>query len=76
MAAAISPKSLKGPVLLGPGGKPVVKLFLFAPADAYDFISQDEATNTMQKFAQLDVFTMSSAELPKGDLAGGVASLP
>lgn len=71
VAGALSLKTLKRPVLIGPGGKPVVKLFLFAPAEAYDMISQDEATNTMQKFAQLDVFTIASSELPKGRLACG-----
>lgn len=27
-------------MLLGPGGNPVVKLFIFAPAECYDFVSQ------------------------------------
>ena len=32
------------PRLLGPNGKPIVKLFVFAPRDAYEFICQDTET--------------------------------
>ena len=31
---------LQEPVLLGPSGKPVVKMFVFAPSQYYDFVSQ------------------------------------
>lgn len=40
MAAPVGTDRLKAPVLLGPGGNPVVKLFIFAPAECYDFVSQ------------------------------------
>ena len=40
VAAPVGTERLKSPVLLGPGGKPAVKLFIFAPAQCYDFVSQ------------------------------------
>lgn len=40
VAAPVGTDRLEAPVLLGPGGKPAVKLFIFAPAECYDFVSQ------------------------------------
>ena len=71
VAAPLDAASLVGPVLLGPTGKPVVKLFLFAPAEHYDLIAQDEAANTTQRFSQLDPFTAQSQHLPAGQHSAG-----
>lgn len=64
VAAPLNKDSLKGPVLIGPGGNPVVKLFIFAPAEYYDLIAQDEATNATQRFCHLDLFTAKAEHLP------------
>jgi hypothetical protein len=44
VAANIGKDRLKGPVLLGPSGRPVVKMFVFAPAQFYDLMSQVQKT--------------------------------
>jgi hypothetical protein len=71
VAAPLAEASLVEPVLRGPSGRPVVKIFLFAPAEAYDFISQDDVADATHKFAQLDPFTAASSHLPAGRLASG-----
>lgn len=64
------------PVLIGPRGKPVVKLFIFAPADAYDFILQDKQSNKSDIVAGLHLFEAATQSLPSGAAvhAGGDAS--
>jgi len=51
--------------LLGPGGKAVVKLFVFAARDSYDFICQDAETNKTHRFAHLDLFNTPTHWLPE-----------
>lgn len=43
---------------------PIVKVFIFAGKEAYDFITQDEVTNRKGTFAQLDPFNTPSFALP------------
>ena len=57
-------RKLDGPVLLGPNGKPVVKLFIFAEKDAYDFIIQDIESNKTSRFNHLHLFDTHSSCLP------------
>lgn len=71
VATPVDERRLTAPVLRGPTGKPVVKLFLFAPAESYDLIAQDEVANATQKFAHLDPFTTPSSGLPSGAAAAG-----
>jgi hypothetical protein len=71
VAAPLDGSSLKGPILRGPSGKPVVKLFIFAPPEYYDVIAQDEVANVTHNFSQLDLFNTDSAHLPKGLYATG-----
>lgn len=40
VAARVGTERLREPVLLGLTGKPVVKMFVFAPSQCYDFTSQ------------------------------------
>jgi hypothetical protein len=40
VAANVGTERLHRPVLLGPSGKPIVKMFVFAPSEFYDFVSQ------------------------------------
>lgn len=47
VAANVGTERLHGPVLLGPSGKPVVKMFVFAPSQYYDFISQVSYLNVV-----------------------------
>lgn len=54
----------KPPVLLGPGGKPAIKIFIFAPKEAYDLIAQDEVANNSGCFAGLHLFSTPSKYLP------------
>lgn len=49
---------------VGPSGKPIVKLFLFAEVDDYDFVFQDEETNATGRVAALDPFRTPAAALP------------
>lgn len=51
-------------MLLGPSGKPIVKLFIFAPKEFYDLITQDEVQHNSNKFAQLHLFETPTAHLP------------
>eukprot|EP01134_Creolimax_fragrantissima_P002137 CFRG2137T1 len=57
----------KHDVLLGPNGKPIVKLFIYGPRDAYDFITQDKETNKTLHFSQLDLLGTPSEQLPEQD---------
>ncbi|EKX34748.1 hypothetical protein GUITHDRAFT_146966 [Guillardia theta CCMP2712] len=57
-------RKMEGPVLLGPNGKPVVKLFIFAEKDAYDFIIQDIESNKTSRFNHLHLFDTPSSCLP------------
>eukprot|EP00892_Ulva_mutabilis_P012387 jgi/Ulvmu1/9520/UM053_0008.1 len=66
VAAPVGTSRLQSPVLLGPGGKPAVKLFIFAPAECYDFVSQDEVAERSGKFAQLHLFEAPTEHLPIG----------
>ncbi|KNC77335.1 hypothetical protein SARC_10202 [Sphaeroforma arctica JP610] len=52
-------------VLLGPGGKPVVKLFIYAARDDYDFITQDKETNKTLHFSALDLLNTPSQNVPE-----------
>tara|TARA_Y200000002_G_C22263824_1_gene489145 strand:- start:74 stop:460 length:387 start_codon:yes stop_codon:yes gene_type:complete len=51
--------------VLGPSGKPVVKLFVFLPKEAYPLVFQDMETNKSDKFSLLDLFNTPSHALPK-----------
>ena len=44
--------------------KPIVKVFLFAGKESYDFITQDDFTNRKGAFAQLDPFNTPEEGLP------------
>ena len=39
-ALPLDKNKMTGPILLGPSGNPVVKIFIFAEQSAYDFITQ------------------------------------
>jgi len=51
-------------VLLGPTGKPVVKLFVFARREDYEWISQDGVMNQTMKQSALDLFDTPDDFLP------------
>ena len=73
----LGPRSLQAPTLYGPNGKPIVKLFIFAARDAYEFICQDAETNKTRKFSHLDLFNTPSHWLPEPcDPAQGGDPLP
>ena len=71
----LAPASLRAPGAVGPGGKPVVKLFVFLPKAWYDLAMQDHEMNKNKKFYCLDIFNTASEHLP-GDAADGGAGLP
>jgi len=54
--------------ILGPSGKPIVKIFVFLPKEAYEMVFQDMETNKSDIFALLDLFQTPSHALPDGDL--------
>lgn len=58
-------------VLIGPGGSPIVKLFIFAEVDAYDVVFQDGETNATGSFAALDPFNTPQEAVPCADGSGG-----
>mmetsp|Transcript_15963 Transcript_15963/g.38851 ORF Transcript_15963/g.38851 Transcript_15963/m.38851 type:complete len:505 (+) Transcript_15963:193-1707(+) len=70
----LSTKRMKGPVLLGHTGKPVVKLFVFGARDSYDLVCQDKETNKTHKFSHLDLFNTPTHHLP--EKTGGLDPLP
>lgn len=72
VAAPIPGTRLQAPVLLGPSGKPVVKLFIFATKHHYDFITQDEVMNATRKFSHMHLFETPTEHLP--DQSGDGAS--
>lgn len=51
-------------VLIGPGGKRVVKIFVFAQKSAYELITQDDEVNKSGKFAGLQLFDTPDEFLP------------
>ena len=51
-------------MLLGPTGKPVVKLFVFAEKKDYEWIAQDAAMNASTKQSALDLFDTPSRCVP------------
>jgi hypothetical protein len=63
---------------VGPTGRPIVKLFLFAELDDYDFVFQDEETNATGRVAAFDPFRTPSVALPSSSKKGsaGAASRP
>ena len=72
--AALSPSPWgKG---VGPTGKPIVKLFLFAEVDDYDFVFQDEETNATGRVAAFDPFRTPSMALPSSTDKGSIAAAP
>ena len=50
--AKSKPSPPSTPHLLGPSGKPVVKLFVFAPLDSYDLILQDRPGSSVGRSAK------------------------
>eukprot|EP00041_Stephanoeca_diplocostata_P016540 m.326124 g.326124 ORF g.326124 m.326124 type:complete len:591 (+) comp20397_c0_seq1:240-2012(+) len=69
------------PVLIGPGGKRVVKIFIFAPKSAYELITQDDEVNKSGKFAGLQLFQTPDEFLPSSSMgenpqAGEAEDLP
>ena len=54
------------PVLLGPTGKPVVKLFVFAEKEDYEWVAQDGVMNQTMKQSALDLFDTPDHFLPQG----------
>ena len=57
-------------ILIGPGGSPIVKLFIFAEVDAYDVVFQDGETNATGSFAALDPFDTPQEAVPCADGGG------
>jgi hypothetical protein len=53
------------PLLLGPTGKPVVKLFVFAEKEDYEWIAQDGVMNQTMKQSALDLFDTPDHYLPQ-----------
>ena len=53
------------PLLLGPTGKPVVKLFVFAEKEDYEWIAQDGVMNSTMKQSALDLFNTPDHHLPQ-----------
>ena len=51
-------------LLLGPTGKPVVKLFVFAEKKDYEWIAQDGAMNASSKQSALDLFDTPARFVP------------
>ena len=51
-------------LLLGPTGKPVVKLFVFAEKKDYEWIAQDGAMNATSKQSALDLFDTPARCVP------------
>lgn len=50
--------------LIGPTGRPVTKIFIFAPLDSYDLICQDDRTNQDSIVSALDLFNTPTHYLP------------
>ena len=50
--------------VLGPEGRPAVKLFVFAPKEAYTLVFQDSVMNATGNFAVFDPFKTPSDALP------------
>lgn len=69
---------MSAPVLIGPGGKPVVKLFIFADRRAYSFITQDGEVNQEYIFAGLHPFRAADDNFPPllSDGAAGESADP
>ncbi|KAK3282859.1 hypothetical protein CYMTET_9420 [Cymbomonas tetramitiformis] len=67
-------KEAARPVLLGPNGRPIVKLFMFSDKGAYSFITQDRETNKSGHFCCLDLFNTPDHHLPSCQ-AGQTTSL-
>jgi hypothetical protein len=55
---------LVGPVLLGPTGRPVTKLFVYANREDYDLITQDDVANGSAYCVGLDLFRVPGEHLP------------
>lgn len=53
------------PVLLGPGGKPVVKLFIFARLEDYGLVTQDAETYRSARFAAVHPFRARLQDAPR-----------
>eukprot|EP00998_Keelungia_sp_KM082_P005720 NODE_2020_length_1156_cov_68.090379_g2003_i0.p1 GENE.NODE_2020_length_1156_cov_68.090379_g2003_i0~~NODE_2020_length_1156_cov_68.090379_g2003_i0.p1 ORF type:complete len:353 (-),score=92.82 NODE_2020_length_1156_cov_68.090379_g2003_i0:98-1078(-) len=51
----------------GPGGKPVVKIFIIVPKGAYALINQDEETNEEENYQALDILNTPDEMLPGPD---------
>eukprot|EP01006_Ploeotia_vitrea_P023742 TRINITY_DN56344_c0_g1_i1.p1 TRINITY_DN56344_c0_g1~~TRINITY_DN56344_c0_g1_i1.p1 ORF type:complete len:487 (+),score=26.59 TRINITY_DN56344_c0_g1_i1:28-1461(+) len=58
------------PLLIGPQGKPVVKLFVVFPKLTYEMVFRDEDTNRTGKFCHLDLFNTPSGCLPSRGQGG------
>lgn len=52
------------PILLGPNGKPVVKLFIFVEKEDYEWIAQDGVMNSTMKQSALDLFDTPEHYVP------------
>eukprot|EP01063_Lacrimia_lanifica_P027758 TRINITY_DN3944_c0_g1_i3.p1 TRINITY_DN3944_c0_g1~~TRINITY_DN3944_c0_g1_i3.p1 ORF type:complete len:516 (+),score=200.59 TRINITY_DN3944_c0_g1_i3:78-1625(+) len=50
--------------LIGPGGKPVVKIFFCVEKWAYDYITQDQEQNRSARFSMMDLWEASCEQLP------------
>ena len=53
--------------LLGPTGRPVVKLFVFAEKEDYEWIAQDGVMNQTMKQSALDLFDTPDHHLPSDE---------
>ena len=52
------------PLLLGPGGRPAVKLFFFASIEDYAVVTQDPETHRTGRFAALHPFAATPTDFP------------
>eukprot|EP01060_Flectonema_neradi_P032374 TRINITY_DN5137_c0_g1_i1.p1 TRINITY_DN5137_c0_g1~~TRINITY_DN5137_c0_g1_i1.p1 ORF type:complete len:505 (+),score=101.34 TRINITY_DN5137_c0_g1_i1:49-1563(+) len=60
-------ESRKQNSLIGPNGRPVMKMFFTVPRKAYDMITQDQEQNRNQIFAMLDLWNIPDNHLPSDE---------
>jgi len=52
------------PIMIGPGGNPIMKMFFYLPRESYDLVTQDFETGESFTFHSLDPFNTFDDELP------------
>jgi len=64
VALPLQDDTLMSPVIIGPHGNVVVKIFIFGPKEAYELFSQDSASAASGQFCCLDLLSCAPWHLP------------